>query len=127
MFDSSNSQRLPIFRMSLTFDDEKMEIYPTLQDLEATILEILTSMTNTLQVKNRMCSVCIYNNRKNRFKIKFFKSVILMNTISENTAGLTVAASRCILICECQAGRTRAHLGPQHCENNCVQEFGETR
>lgn len=37
--------------MSLTFDDEKMEIYPTLQDLEATIFEILTSITNTLQVK----------------------------------------------------------------------------
>lgn len=71
LFDSSNSQRLPIFRMSLTFDDEKMEIYPTLQDLEATVLEILTSMTNTLQVKNRTCSMCVYNNRKNRFKIKF--------------------------------------------------------
>lgn len=47
--------------------------------------------------------------------------------MSENTAGLTVAGSRRILICECQAGRTRAHLGPQHCENNRVQEFGETR
>uniref|UniRef100_A0A3B5KNF2 Dynein axonemal heavy chain 12 n=1 Tax=Takifugu rubripes TaxID=31033 RepID=A0A3B5KNF2_TAKRU len=41
LFDSSNSQRLPIFRMSLTFDDEKMEIYPTTQDLEATVIEIL--------------------------------------------------------------------------------------
>ncbi|TWW56799.1 Dynein heavy chain 7, axonemal [Takifugu flavidus] len=49
LFDSSNSQRLPIFRMSLTFDDEKMEIYPTTQDLEATVIEILAIMTNTLQ------------------------------------------------------------------------------
>lgn len=52
LFDSSNCHHLPVFRMSLTFDDEKMEIYPTLQDLEATIFEILTSITNTLQVKN---------------------------------------------------------------------------
>lgn len=51
LFDSSNRQRLPIFRMSLTFDDGKMEIYPTLQDVEATIFDILNSMTNTLQVK----------------------------------------------------------------------------
>lgn len=38
--------------MSLTFDDEKMEIYPTTQDLESTVLEILAIMTNTLQVKH---------------------------------------------------------------------------
>lgn len=71
--------------------------------------------------------MCVYNNRKNRFQISFENLVILMNIMSENTAGLTVAGSRRILICECQAGRTRAHLGPQHCENNRVQEFGETR
>ncbi|KAI9530578.1 hypothetical protein NQZ68_000068 [Dissostichus eleginoides] len=48
-FDPSNGQRLPLFRMALTFDDEKMEIYPTLQDLEAAILEIVNAITNTLQ------------------------------------------------------------------------------
>ncbi|XP_010788876.1 dynein heavy chain 12, axonemal [Notothenia coriiceps] len=48
-FDPSNGQRLPLFRMALTFDDEKMEIYPTLKDLEAAILEILNAITNTLQ------------------------------------------------------------------------------
>lgn len=62
LFDPSNCQHLPIFRMSLTFDDEKMEIYPTPQDLEATIFEILTSMTNTLQVKYfHMFFTFIYN------------------------------------------------------------------
>lgn len=37
--------------MALTFDDEKMEIYPTVQDLEAAVFEILNAITNTLQVK----------------------------------------------------------------------------
>ncbi|KAM9752840.1 dynein axonemal heavy chain 12 [Menidia menidia] len=49
VFDPSNIYCLPIFRMALTFDDEKMEIYPTLQDLEASVLEILNSMANTFQ------------------------------------------------------------------------------
>lgn len=93
LFDSSNSQHLPIFRMSLTFDDEKMEIYPTLQDLEATIFEILTSMTNTLQVKFCTCSyLFIYNKHKNTgLKLSFENLCYLDKLISENTAGLTVA------------------------------------
>ncbi|XP_030279356.1 dynein heavy chain 12, axonemal [Sparus aurata] len=49
LFDPNNHHRLPLFRMALTFDDEKMEIYPTLRDLEAAIFEILDSITNTLQ------------------------------------------------------------------------------
>ncbi|XP_071332600.1 dynein axonemal heavy chain 12 [Trachinotus anak] len=49
LFDPSNHHRLPLFRMALTFDDEKMEIYPTLQDLEAAVFEILNAITNTLQ------------------------------------------------------------------------------
>ncbi|XP_031701028.1 dynein heavy chain 12, axonemal isoform X2 [Anarrhichthys ocellatus] len=49
LFDPSNRHRLPLFRMALTFDDEKMEIYPTLQDLEASVFEILNAITNTLQ------------------------------------------------------------------------------
>lgn len=43
--------------MALTFDDEKMEIYPTLQDLEASVLEIIHAITNTLQVRS-----CMYTN-----------------------------------------------------------------
>ncbi|XP_029012096.1 dynein axonemal heavy chain 12 [Betta splendens] len=49
LFDSSNDHHLPLFRMALTFDDEKIEIYPTLQDLEASVLEIFNAITNTLQ------------------------------------------------------------------------------
>lgn len=51
MFDL-NSDHLPLFRMALTFDDEKMEIYPTLQDVEAAVFESLHAITNTLQVKS---------------------------------------------------------------------------
>lgn len=47
-----NSDHLPLFRMALTFDDEKMEIYPTLQDVEAAVFESLHAITNTLQVKS---------------------------------------------------------------------------
>ncbi|KAG7228180.1 hypothetical protein INR49_013343 [Caranx melampygus] len=49
LFDPSNRHHLPLFHMALTFDDEKMEIYPTLQDLEAAVFKILSSITNTLQ------------------------------------------------------------------------------
>ncbi|KAK2851543.1 hypothetical protein Q5P01_007819 [Channa striata] len=49
LFDPSNHHHLPLFRMALTFDDEKMEIYPTPQDLEADVLGILVAITNTLQ------------------------------------------------------------------------------
>lgn len=53
--------------MSLTFDDEKMEIYPTTQDLEATVIEILAIMTNTLQVKHLTHTVRLFKmNAKTR-------------------------------------------------------------
>lgn len=52
LFDPSNSDTLPLFRMALTFDDEKMEIYPALEDLEASVLDILNAITNTLQVRS---------------------------------------------------------------------------
>lgn len=51
VFDPNNQHRLPVFCMALTFDDEKMEIFPTLQDLEDSVLEILSAIANTLQVK----------------------------------------------------------------------------
>ncbi|XP_037539995.1 dynein heavy chain 12, axonemal [Nematolebias whitei] len=49
VFDPNNHHCLPVFRMALTFDDEKMEIYPTLQDLEDSVLNILNAIANTLQ------------------------------------------------------------------------------
>uniref|UniRef100_A0A3Q0SWQ6 Dynein heavy chain linker domain-containing protein n=1 Tax=Amphilophus citrinellus TaxID=61819 RepID=A0A3Q0SWQ6_AMPCI len=44
VFEPSSHHCLPIFRMALTFDDEKIEIYPTSQDLEAAVLEILNKV-----------------------------------------------------------------------------------
>ncbi|XP_071374585.1 dynein axonemal heavy chain 12 [Centroberyx affinis] len=49
LFDPSDPHHLPLFRMALTFDDEKIEIYPTFQDQEAAVLEILNAITNTMQ------------------------------------------------------------------------------
>ncbi|XP_049610508.1 dynein axonemal heavy chain 12-like [Syngnathus scovelli] len=48
-FHPDNYHFLPIFHMSLTFNEEKMGIYPTLQELEDDIFEILNAITNTLQ------------------------------------------------------------------------------
>lgn len=56
LFDPRNVYQLPLFRMDLTFDDEKMEFYPSFQDLEESVLEILNLITNTMQVSiSRVC------------------------------------------------------------------------
>ncbi|XP_055788183.1 dynein axonemal heavy chain 12 isoform X2 [Salvelinus fontinalis] len=49
LFNPCNVYQLPLFRMDLTFDDEKMEFYPSFQDLEESVLEILNLITNTMQ------------------------------------------------------------------------------
>uniref|UniRef100_A0A8C8DLQ1 Dynein axonemal heavy chain 12 n=1 Tax=Oryzias sinensis TaxID=183150 RepID=A0A8C8DLQ1_9TELE len=49
VFDPSRQHCLPIFQMALTFDDEKMEMYPTPRDVEKSVLEILNVITNTFQ------------------------------------------------------------------------------
>lgn len=59
IFDPVEYHRVPLFQMALTFDDEKIEIYPTLQDLEAAVLEILTTITTTLQVRSHFCSTSL--------------------------------------------------------------------
>uniref|UniRef100_A0A3B3UAK3 Dynein axonemal heavy chain 12 n=1 Tax=Poecilia latipinna TaxID=48699 RepID=A0A3B3UAK3_9TELE len=48
-FDPSNQHCLPVFLMTLTFDDGKMGTYPTLKDLEDSVLEILNSIASSLQ------------------------------------------------------------------------------
>lgn len=48
--------------MSLTFDDGKMDIYPTLKDLEDSVLEIINSIASSLQVRFlilSLISVCV--------------------------------------------------------------------
>ncbi|XP_066529410.1 dynein axonemal heavy chain 12 [Hoplias malabaricus] len=49
LFDPLSTHKLPLFRMDLTFDDEKMDFYPSFQDLEETVLEIFNLITNTMQ------------------------------------------------------------------------------
>nr|DBA18657.1 TPA: hypothetical protein GDO54_016881 [Pyxicephalus adspersus] len=49
LFDPENIQHLPLFKMELTFDDEKMDFYPSFQDLEEAILFIVTRVSKTLQ------------------------------------------------------------------------------
>uniref|UniRef100_A0A8C4T2P1 Dynein axonemal heavy chain 12 n=1 Tax=Erpetoichthys calabaricus TaxID=27687 RepID=A0A8C4T2P1_ERPCA len=49
LFEPLNLDEVPLFKMQLTFDDEKMEFYPSLQDLEETVLFVLRRITNTMQ------------------------------------------------------------------------------
>ncbi|XP_058027873.1 dynein axonemal heavy chain 12 [Ahaetulla prasina] len=49
LFDLKDQRWLPLFRMELTFDDEKMDFYPSFHDLEETILCIITLISQTLQ------------------------------------------------------------------------------
>ncbi|XP_015203470.2 dynein axonemal heavy chain 12 isoform X1 [Lepisosteus oculatus] len=49
LFEADSVHRMPLFKMDLTFDDEKMEFYPSFQDLEEAVLSILTQITNTMQ------------------------------------------------------------------------------
>ncbi|XP_060544998.1 dynein axonemal heavy chain 12 [Pantherophis guttatus] len=49
LFDLEDQRWLPLFRMELTFDDEKMDFYPSFHDLEETILCIITLISQTLQ------------------------------------------------------------------------------
>uniref|UniRef100_A0A2K5C589 Dynein axonemal heavy chain 12 n=1 Tax=Aotus nancymaae TaxID=37293 RepID=A0A2K5C589_AOTNA len=49
LFDPKDQQRLPIFKMELTFDDDKMEFYPTFQDLEDTVLSLVERIAEALQ------------------------------------------------------------------------------
>uniref|UniRef100_A0A8C5VFT1 Dynein axonemal heavy chain 12 n=1 Tax=Microcebus murinus TaxID=30608 RepID=A0A8C5VFT1_MICMU len=49
LFDAQDQQGLPIFKMELTFDDDKMEFYPTVQDLEDVVLGVVERITEALQ------------------------------------------------------------------------------
>lgn len=60
-FDPKECDILPVFRMALTFDNETMELYPTLEDLHADVLDIVKVIASTLQVR-----LCVYQ----RFKGK---------------------------------------------------------
>lgn len=50
LFDQEDQQGLPIFKMELTLDEEKMEFYPTFQDLEDVVLGLVERIAEALQV-----------------------------------------------------------------------------
>ncbi|XP_031791054.1 dynein heavy chain 12, axonemal isoform X3 [Piliocolobus tephrosceles] len=49
LFDPKDQERLPIFKIELTFDDDKMEFYPTFQDLEDNVLSLVERIAEALQ------------------------------------------------------------------------------
>ena len=49
LFDMDDKSKLPLLKMELTFDDEKMEFYPPSQDLEETVLFVVKQICKTMQ------------------------------------------------------------------------------
>ncbi|XP_060622080.2 dynein axonemal heavy chain 12 [Anolis sagrei] len=49
LFDADDQRWLPLFKMDLTFDDEKMDFYPSFQDLQDTIVSVVSLISQTLQ------------------------------------------------------------------------------
>ncbi|NXB50739.1 DYH12 protein, partial [Leucopsar rothschildi] len=49
LFDPEDRSRLPIFKMDLTLDENRMEFYPSLQGLEEAILFVIDCIGQTLQ------------------------------------------------------------------------------
>ncbi|NXS90422.1 DYH12 protein, partial [Erpornis zantholeuca] len=49
LFDPEDRSRLPLFKMDLTYDENRMEFYPSLQDLEDAILFVVDCIGQTLQ------------------------------------------------------------------------------
>ncbi len=50
LFDPLNISKLPLLKMDLIFDDEKMDFYPNFRDLEEAVLGIAHLISNTMQV-----------------------------------------------------------------------------
>ncbi|KAF4799422.1 Dynein heavy chain 7, axonemal [Turdus rufiventris] len=49
LFDPEDRSHLPLFKMDLTLDENRMEFFPSLQDLEETILFVVDCIAQTLQ------------------------------------------------------------------------------
>ncbi|XP_029642789.1 dynein heavy chain 12, axonemal-like isoform X2 [Octopus sinensis] len=49
LFDEDNLKYLPLLKMELTFDDEKMQFYPPSGDLEESLIYVVETICNTLQ------------------------------------------------------------------------------
>uniref|UniRef100_A0A8C6W3B9 Dynein heavy chain 12, axonemal n=1 Tax=Nannospalax galili TaxID=1026970 RepID=A0A8C6W3B9_NANGA len=49
IFDTKHQERLPVFKMDLTFDEGKMEFYPTFQEMEDVVVGLVERISETLQ------------------------------------------------------------------------------
>ena len=49
MFDESNKENLPVVKMELIYDDDRMQFYPTFEDLEELVLFVIDQITHSLQ------------------------------------------------------------------------------
>ncbi|ESP01004.1 hypothetical protein LOTGIDRAFT_225521 [Lottia gigantea] len=49
LFEEDNRLKLPILKMELTFDENKMQFYPPSEELEETILYVVNRITKTMQ------------------------------------------------------------------------------
>ncbi|PVD24358.1 hypothetical protein C0Q70_14839 [Pomacea canaliculata] len=49
LFEHDNRLKLPLLKMELTFDDQEMQFYPPVQDLEEAVLFVVTQITKTMQ------------------------------------------------------------------------------
>ena len=54
LFDEGNMEKLPILKMELVFDDNKMQFYPSFDDLEELVLFVVDEITRTLQTVSTM-------------------------------------------------------------------------
>ncbi|NXF75625.1 DYH7 protein, partial [Sclerurus mexicanus] len=50
LFDPEDRSRLPLFKMDLTLEENNIEFYPSFQDLEESVLFVVESVGETLQV-----------------------------------------------------------------------------
>lgn len=75
LFEHDNRLKLPLLKMELTFDDQEMQFYPPVQDLEEAVLFVVTQITKTMQqvsisfcvhTSMRMCAcMCLCTSLKN--------------------------------------------------------------
>ena len=49
LFDESNKELLPVLKMELIYDDDKMQFYPAYEDLEELVLFVVEQIVSTLQ------------------------------------------------------------------------------
>ncbi|XP_078059400.1 dynein axonemal heavy chain 12 [Mustelus asterias] len=49
LFDEEEKYQMPLFKMELVFDEERMEFYPTFSDLEETVLFVITKIEDAMQ------------------------------------------------------------------------------